>query len=234
MPIPFGISADTGYPLEGIDESSLNDFRENGDHSSVPNEYLQAKVDSTDVHFGAIGDVDPNQLDQAGWAVLFAPGLDPRIRQALQPLLDHRRAQVGDESLFKVFDFEPGDTAAVWLNRHGVRMDVVDPQLGVPFYVTIVGPPDAIPYEFQYGLDLYWAVGRLWFPNPDDFRQYADSVIRYETMAEVPTSRQMAVFATRHDFDQATQLFCGEVAEPMVNGEDALSAGQAGRNTNKR
>jgi Peptidase family C25 len=65
-------------------------------------------------------------------------------------------------------------------------------------------------------------VGRLWFPTADEFRQYAASVIRYETMAAVPTSRQMAIFSPRHDFDQATQLFSGQVAEPMVAGVGAV------------
>src|SRR5260370_9235208 len=37
-------------------------------------------------------------------------------------------------------------------------------------------------------------------------------------MAAVPTSRQMAVFATRHEFDAATQLFSSEVAEPLASG----------------
>jgi len=222
MPIPFGISADTGMPLDGVDDAALESLQHGPVESAVASDYLKAKVDSTEAHFGTIGDVDPNALDQAGWAVLFAPSADQRIREALQPLLDHRKEQVGDESLFKIFDgvtgFQPGDTASQWLNRQKVRMDVVDPQLGVPFYLLIVGPPDEIPFEFQYGLDLYWGVGRLWFDNADDFRQYATSVVEYETMAEVPTSRQMGIFAPRHDFDQATQLFAGEVAEPLANG----------------
>jgi hypothetical protein len=152
--------------------------------------------------------------------------VDDSIRDALQPLLDHRRAHTAD-SVFKVFEgpngFQAGDSAASWLARQKVRMDVVDPLLGVPFYVMIVAPPEEIPYEFQYTLDLYWGIGRLWFDRAAEFRQYAESVIRYETMAEVPTSRQMTVFATRHDFDEATRLFSAEVAEPMVNGSGAIA-----------
>jgi hypothetical protein len=227
MPIPFGISADTGRPLDGIDEQALDAFRANAAPGGVQPEYLAAKAEGNEAHFGTIGDVDPNQLDQAGWAVIFAPGVDRKIREALQPLLDHRRTQAGDERLFRIFEghegFWPGDTASTWLARQKVRMDVVDPLLGVPFYLTIVAAPDEIPFEFQYGLDLYWGVGRLWFPDVDAFRQYADSVILYETMAQAPTSRQMAIFATRHECDAATQLFCGEVAEPMANGSGPIA-----------
>ncbi len=226
MPMPFGIFADTGRPLDGIDESALTAFREAGGGDTSVARELEAKADSSDAHFGTIGDVDPNRLEEAGWAVLFGTGVDGSIRDALKPLLDHRRAQAGDP-LFKVFEgpsgFQPGDSAVAWLARQNVRMDVVDPLLGVPFYVMIVAPPDEIPFEFQYALDLYWGVGRLWFETAAEFRQYAESVIRYETMAEVPTSRQMAVFATRHDFDEATQLFSAEVAEPMVNGSGTIA-----------
>jgi hypothetical protein len=159
MPIPFGVSADTGRPLEGIDDAALNAFRENGLNGAVAKEYLAAKSDSTAPDFGTSGDVDPNQLSEAGWAVLFSPGVDQKIREALQPLLDHRKAQVGDESLFKIYEgpsgYQPEDTATDWLRRQNVRMDVVDPQLGVPFYIMIVGPPEEIPFEFQYALDLY-------------------------------------------------------------------------------
>ncbi len=49
-------------------------------------------------------------------------------------------------------------------------------------------------------------------------------MIRYETMPAVPTSRQMAVFATCHDCDAATQLFSSEAAEPMVEGSGRIAA----------
>jgi len=86
-----------------------------------------------------------------------------------------------------------------------------------------VGPPDEIPFEFQYSLDIYWAVGRLWFETPDEFRQYAESVIRYETATAVPTSRRAVMFATEHDFDAATQLFMRQVARPLATGEGRSS-----------
>jgi hypothetical protein len=96
---------------------------------------------------------------------------------------------------------------------------VVDPAKGVPYYLLLVGPADAIPFEFQYVLDLYWAVGRLWFETADEFRQYAESVVRYETASRVPTARQMTVFATEHEFDRATQLFTRNVVQPLCDGE---------------
>ena len=83
MPIPFGIDADTGQPLEGIDAAALDALKESGFLDSVPAEDLNAKANPVEKHFGTIGEVDPNKLDQAGRGVIFAPGLDPRIREAL-------------------------------------------------------------------------------------------------------------------------------------------------------
>ena len=61
-------------------------------------------------------------------------------------------------------------------------------------------------------------MGRLWFDTPDEFRRYAESVVRYEKAATVPTTRQLALFAPEHEFDAATQLFNRQVAEPMRDG----------------
>lgn len=227
MPLPFGICADTGLPMDGLDSGALGYFRSGGAAQAVAADTLAAKADSAEACFGTIGDVDPNDLSQAGWGVLFGPSVDQRIKDALRPLLDRRKAQTADEKLFRVFDgptgFLPGDTAQTWLTRQGVRLDVVDPQLGVPFFILIVAAPEEISFEFQYVLDLYWAVGRLWFPTADEFRQYADSVVRYETMPAPATTRQTAVFATCHDGDGATRAFSAQVASPLVNGAGPIA-----------
>ncbi len=57
---PFGVSADTGRPLEGIDDAALDSFKVNGNDGAVAKEYLEAKAESTEPHFGTIGDVDSN------------------------------------------------------------------------------------------------------------------------------------------------------------------------------
>lgn len=229
MPIPFGISADTGRPLDGIDDSSLRHFSRSQDDDCGLRDYLDLKAGQAGPHRGVVGDIrDPNALSKTGWAVIFAPSADQRVRDALDPLLNHRENLVGNPTLFKRFEGDtgvlPDDTAETWLQRRKVRMDAVRPSLGVPFYILIVGPPEEISFEFQYGLDLYWAVGRIWFDTPDEFRQYADSVVRYETMpaAEVPTSRQAAVFAPCHDLDPATQAFSRDVAGSMLTPPDEI------------
>ena len=214
---PFGISADSGRPISGLSDEAVAAMlgKEPEPHAQA----LRAKA-NPEAHYGVIGGTDPNKLDQSGWGVIFAPGVDQKIKDALAPLIEHRKASAMP---FQIYDgptsVQPGESVLDWLGRQKVRMDVVDPDKGVPFYLLIVGPPDAIAFEFQYFLDIYWAVGRLWFDTADEFRQYAESVVRYETGAAVPTTRNLAMFATEHDFDNATQLFTRNVARPMSTGE---------------
>src|SRR5712691_4779887 len=140
MPVPFGIDEDTGLPLNGIVEASLEAFKQADLESPLIASCLKHKAAQSDPHnpekhFGVVKAVKPNEPDQAGWSVMFAPSADQRIREALQPLLDHRKKQVGNDKLFRVFEgaaaYHPGDTAADWLGRTddqrpAVSMDVVD------------------------------------------------------------------------------------------------------------
>jgi len=215
-PVPFGVR-DDGSVLDGVSDEAP------GLSPAWPLDkpVMQAKAAEREQHFGVDeNEYDPNDLHDVGWAVLFAPGLDEKIKEALQPLLERRKVQVDDERLFKILDgdYHPPEKAEDWLTRHGARMATVVPLAGVPYYVLIVGSPDQIPFEFQYELDIFWAVGRLWFETADEFRQYAASVVKYETDAEVSRSRQIAFFATRNSNDRATELLMNQVALPMLNG----------------
>jgi hypothetical protein len=162
---------------------------------------------------------DPNKLAESGWGVVFARDCDPSIRKALQPLLELRSKQAGN--LFKVFEGSrapaPGEPAVRWINRNGATLDIVDPSNGIPYFILLIGSPESIAFEFQYTLDIHWAVGRLFFPTSDEYARYAASVAAYESESVVKTARQVALFATAHDFDRSTQLFMSKVAEPLAN-----------------
>jgi hypothetical protein len=219
-PIPFGIRADTGLPLNGLTDEVVNALLGRKQEPTPETLALSDRADPANVSFATEGGIDANDLTQTGWGVIYAPSVSQAVKDALQPLLDHRKAQAQP---FKIFDgpdgYRPSDTANDWLKRRNVRMDVVNPDDGIPFYLLLVGSADELPFEFQYSLDIYWAVGRLWFDTADEFRCYAESVIRYETSTSVPTSRHGAMFATEHDFDDATQLFMRQVARPLADGE---------------
>ena len=217
--LPLGVQADTGALLPPIDSDSLDAFSTQPVESEVPMNSIEAKCNG--ISFGTDFDVlDPNDLSEAGWAVLFSPGTSDTVKKQLQPLIEHRRQQVGDDRRFKIFEgadsFAPGDTAESWLARKGIAMQDVDPPKGVPFYVMLVGSPQEIPFEFQYGLDLFWAVGRLWFPTPAEYGRYSESVVEYESAASVATSRQMAIFAPRNGEDRAMGLLTENLAFPMT------------------
>lgn len=215
MPLPMGVQAESGQLLPGLSGQDL--ARIGQDPASV-----QSRGEAGGTEFLAVSEVDPNNLAEAGWGIILPSGLDPAIRNALEPLIELRRRQVGDPNLFRVFDgpagYQDGDTVRSWLDRFSVGLATVDPALGVPLYLVVVGTPSQIPFEFQYLLDTYWCVGRLCFDHPAEYRAYAEGVVAYETAATVPHARRLAIFNTRNLGDRATGLLHNQVALPFVNG----------------
>jgi len=231
-----GIFADTGLPLCQITAKELAEIAATQASSTVEQRQSRAKFEGETGQFlGTIGDVDdPNNLSQAGWGIVFPAQADDARRQALAPLIEHRRKQVVAQSdgisgdvLFQVFDkdrgVKPNESCTAWLARMGVGMHAVDPLEGVPFFLLLVGSPQEIPFDFQYLLDIHWGVGRLHFDDPADYRRYAESVVAYETASTVTQSKTTAIFAARHSADRATQMFADQVAQPLALGQPALN-----------
>ena len=133
-------------------------------------------------------DVDPTNPARAGWAIVFPAGASPELRAAVQPLIDRRKIVVPPDRC-KVLEYRPGEGMRKWLPRYGVAPASVLP-MKVPYYVTLVGGPNDIPYDFQYLLDVEYAVGRLAFDTPDQCRQYAESVVAYETASAGPRAQR--------------------------------------------
>jgi hypothetical protein len=178
-----------------------------------------ASADTLGVAFG----VDPEDLSQAGWAVVFADDADPAIRAALSPLLDKRRAEAGDER-FRVLDgpsgVRSGEACRTFLARHGAGPGPADV---FPYYVLLVGDPERVPYRFQFELDASYAVGRIAFDGVEAYGRYARSVVAAEEAA--PRAQRRAVlFGTRHPDDDATEGSASLLVTPLAN---AL-AGKAG------
>jgi hypothetical protein len=98
----------------------------------------------------------------------------------------------------------------------------IDPEI-VPYYLLLAGPPDLIPYEFQYLLGVEYAVGRLAFDSAGEYEHYARSVLDYERAAAVPNSKEIAYWATRHLGDPATNLSASLLIEPLANGIPAAA-----------
>jgi len=217
-----GINGDTGdyllppltpeqiskYALgETFDPNALNELQEK--HYWVQNK-------------SAGGDFeDVGNLAETGWGVIFAHGSDPAIREALSELLNHRKQQATqqNERFYREFmgvnAYRLGESKNDFLARHNVGPGLVDPKKGVPYYLLIVGDPQIIPYEFQYQLDVQFAVGRIYFDALDEYAHYAHSVVMAET-GQVPLSRRASFFGVQNPDDQATQYSGDYLIKPIA------------------
>lgn len=162
---------------------------------------------------GPVAGVDPCDLGQAGWGVVFAPGTPAAVREALAPLLRHREAQAG--GLYKQCEVRPGESAGAFLRRHGRGPGPVDPKK-LPYYLLIVGSPEEVPFLFQHQLDVQHGVGRIDFDDPEEAASYARGVVAAETSGAA-RPRQAAFFAPCHPGDDLTRRSVEDLVLPLAD-----------------
>lgn len=172
-------------------------------------------------------DIDPEKLETSGWGVIFPHGVDVAIRAALMPLLEHRRKVAGSvqAGLYRELIYRPGESLYAFLERHGVGPGLADPEK-MPYFLLIVGSPEEIPFDFQFELDVQYAVGRVSFASPSDYARYAAKVVSSE---DHPLERapRAAFFAARHPGDRATSDSIEDLVKPLFQklGEDRSECG---------
>ncbi len=170
-------------------------------------------------HLGVKEGVDPNDLAQAGWGIIFGANnpLAPKIKEALAPLLNLRQSESGTR--FRIYDgpggYRPGDTARTFMGRRGIEPTApVDPDKA-PFYLLIAGDPEEIPYSFINQLDVQFAVGRIDFG--DDlvaYARYARSVVEAERQ-DFRLAPRATFFGVANPDDQATGLSASKLVRPL-------------------
>lgn len=232
-----GIDATTGeYLLPAVDLRQLarvaTGVRIEGEEiADLQNKSRQARR----ANFAVVEGVDPNDLAQAGWAVVFpavADGSDAfrhqaAIREALSPLLSHRRAQAtaaGD--LYREYTgelgYRAGETKQQYLARLGAGPGPARPEK-VPYYLLLVATPEDIPFRIQYQLDVHYAVGRIAFDTLDEYACYARSVVEAET-GQVARARHATFFGVANPNDAATRLSADHLVIPLVEYVSGRSA----------
>ncbi len=159
--------------------------------------------------------LDPLELADAGWGVVWPESADPEIREALAPLLDHRRVQATRrrEEYFKELTYLPDETTLEFWRRHGLGPDSVDPGK-MPYYLLIVGEPRDVPFDFQFELGVPHAVGRLCFDAPEDYAAYARHLVEAESRP-LPQSPTIAFFGVQNPDDEPTRWSVEHLVKPL-------------------
>jgi hypothetical protein len=224
-----GIDAATGeYLLPPMDIGALarvatGSHLEGDEIADLKNKSRRARR----ANYAVVEGVDPNDLAQAGWAVIFPAAADPdaaarqaAIRDALAPLLLHRRGQAtaGGADLYREYIGELGyradETKQQYLARLGAGPGPARPTK-VPYYLLLVAAPEEIPYRIQYQLDVHYAVGRIAFDTVEEYARYAQSVVDAET-SRAARPRRAAFFGAANPNDASTQLSADHLVLPLV------------------
>jgi hypothetical protein len=184
-------------------------------------------------HYGVPYGYDASKLEEVGWGIIAPTTVSPAVLEALNPLIELRRAQAGakKEHYFRQFvgpartgsngerlprAYRPGETKDEFLAYHGMGPGLADPER-VPYYLLFVGSPEEIPYSFQYQLDVQYAVGRLWFDTPEEYASYSRSVVAAET-GKVVLERKAVCFGTENEDDAATSMSASDLVAPLAAG----------------
>ncbi|MGI0484954.1 hypothetical protein ACN4EK_05920 [Pantanalinema rosaneae CENA516] len=220
-----GINGVTGgYLLPPMPLEQVAEMAQGEEFDPAHLKELQRKdrhVKGIEPDFAPIEGVDPKNLAETGWGIIFAfdpetKGPSPAIKAALRELLEHRHSQAtqNNEKYYQEYIYRPGESKNQFLARYGVGPGPADPDK-MPYYLLIVGDPETIPYRFQYQLDVQYAVGRIDFSTLEEYARYAHSVVAAET-SPFSLPRRASFFGVCNPDDQATHLSAAHLVQPLA------------------
>ncbi len=192
----LGVDGVTGRPLDPLPVAAARDWVEKARRRPRPPRYGVATGD----------------LASAGWGVVFAEGEGAVLRDALGPLLARRKRQAGD--LFSELTYLRGEGAATFRSRLRAGIGRVDPRQ-LPWYLLLVGDPEALPHAFELDLGVPHAVGRLAFDDAESYHAYARRLVAAESRS-TRRGLRAAVFAPRHEDDPPTEATSEHLARPLA------------------
>lgn len=213
-----GIDAVTGAYLAAPTVEEISRSMRGARKPSVDEKMLAEKqFRQTNAHWSLPFGMDPDDLAQVGWGIVFAHDAAPEIVDALKPLCDRRRQQAGGyyKSFTGAAGYSPGERTMQWLGRQGAGLGLAQVEK-VPYYLLIVAGPDAIPFRFQYEMELNYAIGRLHFDSVEEYRNYANTVVAGEEHP-APIVRRASFFGVHNEDDRATELSITHLVSPLAD-----------------
>ena len=166
--------------------------------------------------------INPMNLSEARWGIILPPNPltenEQLHYQALGDLIARRRQQMGGKDPH-IFNYQSnwGYDDFLWSEGREVEPGNMQPEI-VPYYLCIVGSPERISWEFQQYLDSEYAVGRLWFDDPEDCSRYIEHLMGYEKNAKPESNSQEVLFVgTQHENDRPTQSSANQLIEPLYH-----------------
>ena len=212
-----GIDATTGEPLpratlEQIATLACGEPIAAGEIEELRRFRSGREEDHLDTRF----EIDPRNLAETGWGVIFPEERQDALRAALAPLLALRQDQASrqKEGRYRELVYRRGESKPRFLARYQVGPGPADPDL-LPYYLLLAGSPEEISFRFQYQLDVQYAVGRLSFDNLEDYARYAESVVAAE-LGRAVTDRRVSFFGISNPDDRATASSRRNLVEPLA------------------
>lgn len=220
LPVPSwnGINATTGESL--LQRATLEQIAALACGEEVPSaeveELRRWRTRVQQAHLDTRFEIDPRNLAEAGWGVIFPESRQDELREALAPLLALRKAQASlvSEGRYRELVHRRGESKARFLARYRVGPGPADPDL-LPYFLLLAGSPEEMSFRFQYQLDVQYAVGRLSFDTAEEYARYAESVVAAE-QGRIATARRVSFFGVSNPGDQATASSLRNLVTPLA------------------